>query len=120
MYGQDADGRGGAGSGEVRVRMDRYTRVCLTVIAALLTVLIVGLWADRAPTTGEARAAAGFLDSGATQQLTRLLKAQEQTNARLKELIALLGSGRAKVQVVESEAKPPAPAGGNHAQPKKR
>ena len=79
---------------DMTVRVDGYTRVCLTVIAVLLTVLIVGLWADGPGRSDEARAAEPFLDSSA--QRAALLKSQDKTNSKLTELIGLLKSGKAK------------------------
>lgn len=90
------------------VQLDGYSKACLGVIAVLLTVLIVGLWADL-PGTGRAIAAdppakEGFGDSAS--QRNALLEAQGKTNDKLDELIRLLKSGDAKVQLTESGAKP--------------
>ena len=84
------------------VRIDNYTRVCLTFIAVLLTVLIAGLWAQ-VPLAGDARAAEPFIDASA--QRFAAVKAQEQTNQKLDELIALLRSGDVRVQTVEPKDK---------------
>jgi hypothetical protein len=90
----------------VQVRVDGYTRVCLTAIAVLLTVLVVGLWAEGVRTSREARGAVQPpFDS--SKQRGDLLKAQEQTSAKLEELIGLFRSGAAKVTV--TEARPPEP-----------
>lgn len=78
----------------IHVRLDTYTRVCLGAITVLLTVLIVGLWAQM-PLAGTAGAA----DTTFAPSLTSY-KAQEITNAKLDELIALLKDGSVKVQVV--------------------
>ena len=88
----------------IRLTVDGYTRVCLTVIAVLLTVLIIGLWADRADQTQRARAAEMFLDTSAQRALT--VQAQEKTNQKLGQLLLLLESGKVKVQLVEGPAKP--------------
>ena len=89
---------------DMRVTVDGYTRVCLTVIAVLLAVLIVGLWAEDVSPASDARAAPAktFLDSSA--QRKAMLKAQEQTNAKLDELTALFRSGDAKVQLTGDPA----------------
>lgn len=87
-----------------RVQVDTYTRVCLTAIAGLLVLLIVGLWADSTPGTSRATAAEPFLD--ASKQRAMMVQAQEQTNAKLDELIGLLKSGDARVQISEPKAKP--------------
>jgi len=87
-----------------RVQVDAYTRVCLTAIAGLLVLLIVGLWADAVPQPSKAGAAEPFLD--ASKQRSMMIKAQEQTNAKLSELIGLLKSGDARVQIGEPKSKP--------------
>ena len=81
------------------VRMDAYTRVCLTVIAVLLTVVIIGLWADGVPSVEKASAARAAMSNAIRQ--TKLLEAQKQTNTKLDELIALLKSGQIKVEVTK-------------------
>ena len=43
----------------ITVRVDWYTRVCLTVIAVLLTVVIIGLWTDGVQLAPTARAVYG-------------------------------------------------------------
>ncbi len=81
----------------LRMQVDAYTRVCLTAIAVLLTVLIVGLWADGTRWAGDARAADQFGDMGTRIQAQ--LDAQNQTNAKLDALMKLLTSGQVKVQL---------------------
>ena len=86
------------------IRVDAYTRVCLTVIAVLLSVLIVGLWAETVP--GQSRAFAQnsnppkFMLDGAGQRKAAI-EAQEKTTRKLEELITLFTTGQAKVQVTE-------------------
>ncbi len=87
---------------KTEIRVDTYTRVCLTVIAVLLSVLIVGLWAETVP--GQSRVYAQgdkqtgpFLDASA--QRRSALEAQEKTNRHLEELVTLFTTGQAKVQV---------------------
>ena len=92
-----------------RLTVDTYTRVCLTLIAVLLTVLIVGLWAERAPTATEVWGAERFLNTGA--QRAALLKAQEKTNEKLDTLLRLLESGKVKVRMI---SEPPKKPGGRH------
>jgi hypothetical protein len=89
---------------KVVVRVDGYTRVCLTVIAALLTVLIAGLWAQGVPAARDAAAAsapppapAGIPDAGG--QRDRMVRELERVTAKLDQLIGLFESGKAKVQV---------------------
>lgn len=96
------------------VRVDAYTRVCLTAIAVLLTVVILGLWADGVPTAGELRAADKFLDSAA--QRKAIMEQQKQTNAKLDVLIGLFKDGQAKVRLVPEG---PVQAGGGQVAPQK-
>ena len=95
---------------ETRVRVDGYTRVCLTAIAVLLTVLVIGLWAESGWTTDDAHAAEPFVDSSA--QRRAMVDAQQQTNRKLDEIISLLQSGRVRVQIAEGAG---AAAGGKDA-----
>ena len=84
----------------IEICVDGYTRVCLTVIAVLMTVMIIGLWADAPDTVGEAYGAEPFGDSGG--QRTEQLSAQKETTAKIQELITLMSSGKVKVQLVEA------------------
>lgn len=104
------------------VQVDAYTRVCLTVIAVLLTVVIIGLWADGVPQAD--RAVAGKVieeerrPPGPGTQRAAIVAAQKQTTAKLAEVIAVLKSGDVRVRVTEM---PTHPAGGtNAAGPKKK
>ena len=100
---------------KMEVRVDGYTRVCLTLIAVLLTVMVVGLWTDGVNLAPSARAADdGFGDTGGRQKA--MVAAQEQTNAKLDELMKLLRSGEVKVQVAQSDAKS---SGGGDSAPSK-
>ncbi|MBS3735091.1 MAG: hypothetical protein KGY99_09225 [Phycisphaerae bacterium] len=81
-----------------RAKVDTYTRTCLTIIAVLLTVLIVGLWADGVPAARPAGAAAeGF--GNAAKQRKAMIEAQQKTNAKLDALMGLLRSGEVKVRL---------------------
>jgi hypothetical protein len=100
---------------DIRVAVDTYTRVLLTLIAILLTVLILGLWTERVPPlASDANAGELFLDSSA--QRSAQVKAQEQTTQKIGELIRLLESGKVKVQVVQEPGKP---AGEKHVEESK-
>ena len=87
----------------IEARVDGYTRLCLTAIAVLLTILVIGLWADGVRSTDKAVAADRWLDSSA--QRNSLVQIQKETNRKLDELIALLKSGEIKVQLTEAPAK---------------
>lgn len=87
----------------IRVRVDGYTRVCLSVIAVLLTVMIMGLWVGHVPSPQSATAADQFLDTGADRKA--MIEAQQETNKKLDELIGLLKSGEVKVKVESTGGK---------------
>ena len=91
---------------KIEVRVDAYTRVCLTAIAVLLAVVVVGLWSQAAP--GPAPASAGekapdgtFGDLGA--RVAAQLEAANKTNAKLDEIVRTLTSGQVKVQIVKDK-----------------
>ena len=89
---------------QMQLRVDAYTRVCLTIIAGLLTVLILGLWADGVHPTRQAMgASSGIPDSGL--QRNKMIKALETNTAKLERLIGLFETGKAKVQVIEGQEK---------------
>ena len=87
----------------IQIRVDRYTQVCLTAIAVLLTVLIIGLWADFVPSARSARAAD---DATAAEQAKQLLEAQNKTTAAVDKVADVLRSGEVKVQVMKRPARP--------------
>ena len=85
-----------------KVHVDNYTRVCLTLIAVLLTVLVLALWVQGVPSVPSAQAAEQpFGDSAATRQA--MVDEQKETNRKLGDIIDLLKGGQIKVQVVESD-----------------
>lgn len=91
----------------VRIHVDRYTKFCLTAIAGLLTVLIVGLWAQRGPgsRTAWGKAKEPFVDAG--RQRATMIKELQRSNKTLEEMLTLLKSGKVKVQAVPAEDKVP-------------
>jgi Spy/CpxP family protein refolding chaperone len=91
---------------KIEIRVDVYTRVCLTAIAALLTLTVLGLWCQAGPLASSASAAGpagdgSFGDTGA--RIAAQLDAANKTNAKLDELIGVLTSGRVKVQLVKDK-----------------
>jgi len=86
---------------QIRAKVDGYTRVCLTAIAVLLTVLVVGLWAEGVPSADHARAADPKVFGDSAAQREEMTKLQKETVDKLDELITLLKSGEAKVQVIQ-------------------
>lgn len=84
------------------VRLDTYSQLCLTAIAVLMTVLIIGLWADRAPLASQAQAKGPFMESGTQTQLVAMVKAQQKTVAKLDQLLSVLKSGQVRVRIVNA------------------
>jgi len=91
----------------MRVRVDGYTRCCLTVIAVLLTILVIGLWADAVPDMPLAKAAEKKPPElpHPARKTQALLVEFRKTNVKLDELIRLFKTGNAKVQVGGFEGK---------------
>lgn len=93
--------------GSVKVRVDGYTRVCLTAIAVLLTVLVLGLWAEL-PTHGQKAVAQEPVSREnryvprSTLELGDLAAQQQVTNQKLDRLVELFETGQARVQVVSA------------------
>ncbi len=98
------------------VAIDVYTRCCLTAIAVLLTVLVLGLWAEspiRARAAQAAPAAVGGMANSSAQRQA-MVNALGRTNEKLDRIISLLESGKIKVilarpEVKHATPKPPAP-----------
>ena len=90
----------------IEIKVDWYTRTCLTVIAGLLTLVVMGLWTDAAPGPKEAvaqkSAPTGFQDP--SKQRQSQVKEMQKTNVKLDELVDLFRSGKAKVVVVEAKS----------------
>ena len=91
-------------SQNMRLRVDGYTRGCLTAITVLLAILVMGLWAEKAPVSGRVGAAEKVWLNSAAQRKD-LVDAQKKTNTKLDELIRLLRSGEVKVQVTHQNLK---------------
>ena len=79
---------------------------------ALLTVLIIGLWADYTPQASRAEATKPFIDNSTQAEIVQVIRAQDRTTAKLTELITLLKSGQVKVKVAD-EGKPAGGANGS-------
>lgn len=101
--------------GRNTVVVDGYTRFCLTAIVALLTVLIIGLWATGPASLTGARIAAADPPAGARQilpnagaQRQQMLQAIQAGNQKLQRIADLLASGKVRV-MVEGLKLPPAP-----------
>ena len=101
----------------VRIRVDGYTRCCLTAIVALLGLLIVGLWADRGGFDPGAQAETkkryqpkGGVFTDSAKQRNDLVKSMDKNTAKLEEIARLLQSGQVKVHVVKSDVA----VGGQH------
>jgi len=81
------------------LRLDRYTRGLLTVIAGLLFVLAIELWAMAPPMLSDARAQ--IPDSG--EQRLKMLQQQQETNRLLKQIVTIMQSEPIKVTVVGTD-----------------
>jgi hypothetical protein len=104
------------------MKVDWYTRFCLTAIMVLLTVVVLGLWAEGVPSAGKALAA----DSNnkmftpppdryqkySTLNLDEMVGISTQTNQKLDEIKKLLESGNAKFQIVADQSSSAPPAAG--------
>jgi hypothetical protein len=90
----------------IRLRVDGYTRFCLTALVVLMSVMIVGLWAEGIPSAARLGAAAPGDPSaerykpGSAIDISALVAVQERAIAKLDEIKKMLESGEAKVQVV--------------------
>ena len=105
----------------VRMQVDAYTRLCLTAIAVLLTLTVIGLWSDRGPGTPAAQArtyspndkdAPDRAKEDTPAEKTRATEVSPfvgvreeivKTNEKLQEVLTILRSGEVKVQVVKGE-----------------
>ncbi|MBN2843397.1 MAG: hypothetical protein JXM68_09925 [Sedimentisphaerales bacterium] len=89
------------------VVMDNYTRVLLTVIACLLTLIAIPLWNYSGNIDSQAQAAVsgrpGIPDSG--QQMQELIDLTRETKAILLEIGQTLKSGTIKVEI-DNESDP--------------
>jgi hypothetical protein len=82
--------------------IDRYTKMMLTVIAVMLTLVAMGLWIEKSPSV-VTEAYAGIPDSG--QQLDELITSVNNIQGSLDSMAALLVSGKVKVKVVAPKEK---------------
>ena len=94
----------------IKVVVDKYTRVILTAIAVLLTVVVIGLWADTARLAGSVQGQERYVPRS-TLELQAMTEQQSLTNRKLDELLKLLESGKVKVTVVGQADSPGASAG---------
>ena len=85
----------------MKVTLDGYTRILLTVIAVLLTVLAVGMWCET-PSAVSTAQAGGIPDSG--RQLDEISQKLSSMDLSVADLQKLMVSGAVKVQVVEAKA----------------
>lgn len=88
--------------------VDAYTRMCLTAIAVLLTLLIVGLWAtESVPSVDrsvgaerQVRTERTILPNAGAQR-NAILKAIQATNQKLEQIAQLLEGGKVRVVLAE-------------------
>ena len=84
----------------MKITVDGYTRIMLTIIAVLLTVLAVGMWCET-PNAVSTAQAGGIPDSGS--QLNEISKKLDSIDKSISDMQKLMISGAVKVQVVESK-----------------
>jgi len=82
----------------MKVTLDSYTRILLTVIAVLLTVLAVGMWCETPSMTPTAKAG-GIPDSGS--QLNEISQKLASIDKSITDLQKVMVSGAVKVQVID-------------------
>ena len=82
------------------VKVDGYTRAVLTIIAVLLTFVVIGLWFETPSTVPVAQAK--IPDSG--QQLYDLITKMDNVRVATDRVADVLTSGKAKVQVVQASS----------------
>ena len=92
----------------MKIQIDTYTRILLTIIAALLTVIATGMWCQAPDVTPAANAAErpGIPNMG--EQLNQIIAGLQTVNATNQQILETL-NGELKVKlVVEPEPTPPA------------
>lgn len=82
----------------MKVTLDAYTKILLTVIAVLLTVVALGLWCETPGMTDQAQAR--LPDAGL--QLYQIIDKLEQVRRAVTDVSDLLRSGRARVRIDEA------------------
>lgn len=90
------------------VYVDTYTRVILTIIAVLLTVVGGGLWLESPSVVSTAEAA---LPDEALQR-NMMIDELQQIRMELRGISALLRSGDVQIQIVTPETSQPQEADG--------
>jgi len=97
---------------QAKIVVDGYTRFCLTAIVVLLTVLMIGLWADGPALSARTDAApvpkTDTMDKkfnlNAGGQRVAIADAVKDGNKKLDRVIQLLESGKIQVIVGNLEA----------------
>ena len=85
----------------MKVTVDGYTRILLSAITVLLTVLAIGMWCET-PSMVPPAQAQGIPDSG--QQLHQISQKLDSIDKSIAGMQKLMVSGAVKVQVVEAKA----------------
>ena len=84
----------------MRLELDNYSRVILTIITVLLTFIATGLWFD----TDSVPVAYGQRLNTAEQRLA-IVQELEKTNSKLDDIKEILTKGHVKVSIVTDEEK---------------
>jgi len=82
----------------MRLELDNYSRIVLTIITVLLTFITTGLWldADTAPEVYGQRL-------NTAEQRLAMVRELEKTNSKLDEIKQILIKGQVKVEFVTDE-----------------
>lgn len=87
------------------IALDNYSRIILTVIAVLLTLIVIPLWTDNINPDSQALAArTGIPDSG--QQMNELIEIMKQNSETLEKIAAILENQTLKVEIQNDTVAP--------------
>ena len=86
----------------MKLHVDNYTRVMLTIIAVLLTIVAAGLWFETPSTVPTAQAK--LPDSG--MQFNQIIQGLAEVEQAIAEMSTFLRTGTLRVDVVEETKKP--------------
>ena len=88
----------------MKLHVDNYTRVMLTIIAVLLTVVAAGLWFETPTTVSTAQAK--LPDSGL--QFNQIIQGLGKVEQSIAEMSNFLRTGTLRVDIVEDAKNPSA------------
>ncbi|MBN2211485.1 MAG: hypothetical protein JW709_08840 [Sedimentisphaerales bacterium] len=88
----------------MKIQIDTYTRIILTIIAVLLTVLTVNMWCRTPDITPTANAAERGLPD-MSSQFNQMIQEMQTLNATNNQILAAL-QGELKVKIVDPTVQP--------------